>query len=231
MPIDFLGRNSTESADKKQTEEIKWHMPEPDQDSSEQVQKKVKQVKAIEEAKRREVNLVEIFKRFILKRRLMFLSIFAIICLVIVGLLSYYYFTYQPSLFVTNQPVASPQPSPLVRPSPSPTPSPVFSPSPSPSPAPKPLLPDTELAPIRGSLVKFKDEDTLYLVEDNGELRKVDIQSVIFENGQKIDQVKSSLIYTIADRYKNIRRGKDVYGQVDWDPRVLKFAELSPFLQ
>ena len=71
----------------------------------------------------------------------------------------------------------------------------------------------------------------IYLIEDNGELRKVDQQTVVFDNGQRVDQISSYLIYTIADRFKNIRKGRDVIGQVDWDPRVLSFNELNPFLK
>ena len=93
------------------------------------------------------------------------------------------------------------------------------------------VLPDTELAPLRGSLVKFFGEETVYLVENNGELRIVDTQSVVFENKQKFIEISRSLIYTINDRWKTIRQGRTVRGQVDFDPRILTFAELAPFIR
>lgn len=94
-----------------------------------------------------------------------------------------------------------------------------------------PLLADTELSPLRGSLVRFSGEADLFLVERNGELRFVDTTSVVFNNGQSVSQISSRLIYVIADRFKNIRRGKNVYGKVDWDPRILSLNDITPFLK
>lgn len=90
-------------------------------------------------------------------------------------------------------------------------------------------LPDTELAPLRGALVKFSGENVIYLIEYNGELRYVDQASVIFKHGENISQIGLDRIYTINDSFKDIRRGKDVFGWIDWDPRVLSQAELFPY--
>lgn len=97
--------------------------------------------------------------------------------------------------------------------------------------SPAPPLPDTELAPLRGSLVRFLGSSIIYLVEKSGELRQVDINAVSFLNGQKISQVSPNLIYTIADQFKSTRKGKDVIGKVNWDPRILSQSELEPFLK
>lgn len=96
---------------------------------------------------------------------------------------------------------------------------------------PPPVLPDTELAPLRGALVKFLNDSSIYLVENNGELRKIEVQTVEFRNGQNIYQLNPRLIYTLADRFKTTRRGKDVKGFIDWDPRVLTEEELAPFIK
>jgi hypothetical protein len=237
MSIDFLGKDTKKKPieNKKKTSEVKLHLPE---ESEKPKQKKAKKtVKVPVEKEFKEVNFVAILKKYLLKKRLIFSLIFAIIIIVVLGGSGYYYFfLYEPAAPDVNQPIAvtspisSPTPtiSPIPRPSPSPSPSPTPSPGIRPTPGP---LPDTELAPLKGSLVKFAGEEVLYLVEDNGELRKVDQQTVIFDNGKSIDEISSSLIYTIADRFKDIRRGKDVIGQVDWDPRVLTFSELNPFLR
>ncbi len=96
---------------------------------------------------------------------------------------------------------------------------------------PAPSLPDTELAPLRGALVRFASGSAIYLVENNGELRRVVTQSVIFKNGQRMAQIDRSLIYLLPGRWESIRHGTpDVSGQVDFDPRVLTAPELEPFL-
>jgi len=92
------------------------------------------------------------------------------------------------------------------------------------------ILPDTELAPLRGALVKFTGDSNIYLIENNGELRKIEKQTVIFKNGQNIFQLDQNLIYTISSRFANTRHGKDVKGFIDWDPRVLSEQELTPFI-
>jgi len=68
------------------------------------------------------------------------------------------------------------------------------------------------------------------LIENNGELRLIDKDSVVFENGQTIFQINQSLIYELPDKWKTIRRGSGVSGQVDFDPRVLSTGELLPYL-
>jgi len=108
------------------------------------------------------------------------------------------------------------------------TPPPIMPPPPPPVTTPPPL-PDTELAPLRGSLVRFVGDANIYLIEYNGELRKVNMQSVSFKNGEKISEIKPDLIYTISDRFKNVRKGKEVIGFVDWDPRILSQEELAYF--
>jgi hypothetical protein len=91
------------------------------------------------------------------------------------------------------------------------------------------IFPDTELAPLRGALVKFAGGSAIYLVENNGELRYIDQPSVIFKNGENISQIGSGRIYVINNKFKDIRSGKDVYGFIDWDPRVLSQTEFLPF--
>ena len=158
------------------------------------------------------------------------LAIIVFFAIILMGgfILGYIYF--KPHIVIVNNQNIEPSPSPSPiepspEPSPSPTPSPTFSPTPSPQP-----LPDTELSPLRGSVVRFADEpETLYLIEMNGELRWIDRQTVRFDNGQTINEISPNLIYTISNRYKYIRRGQHVYGLVDWDPRVLLPGELDPF--
>lgn len=93
------------------------------------------------------------------------------------------------------------------------------------------ILPDTELSPLRGALVQFPADSNIYLIENNGELRKIDKQTVTFKNGQNIYQLNQELIYTLASRYANTRKGKDVINFIDWDPRVLTENEIAPYIQ
>lgn len=90
-------------------------------------------------------------------------------------------------------------------------------------------LPDTPLVPIAGALVKFRNDSKIYLVETNGELRVI-TTSVVFDNGQSISDVSTSRIYVISDVWQSVRQGKEVVGQVDFDPRVLTLSEIRPFL-
>ncbi|MDD5341578.1 MAG: hypothetical protein PHC97_04055 [Patescibacteria group bacterium] len=111
-----------------------------------------------------------------------------------------------------------------------------FIPTPTPTPIPPPAAPpqplsDTELAPLRGAIVRFSGETNLYLVENNGELRKIDIKTVKFKNGQTISGLNPKLIYTLAERLETTRKGKDVVGNVAWDPRVLSEEELDSFIK
>ncbi|MCX6740277.1 MAG: DUF4215 domain-containing protein [Candidatus Parcubacteria bacterium] len=87
------------------------------------------------------------------------------------------------------------------------------------------ILPDTDLAPLRGTVVKFAADSTLYLIDWGGVLRKIDVNSVVFSNGLAISKIDPGSIYTINDRFRSIRQAKEVSGYVDWDPRVLSEAE------
>lgn len=143
-----------------------------------------------------------------------------VILVFIIGAGGYYIIIYLPSLNIN---VNQPTPTPITRtPTPEPTPTPGNVPSP---------LPPTPLAPLYGTVINFADDpDTLYLIEDNGELRWIDRDSVVFENGLSINDISPDLIHTINDKWKTIRKGSDVVGLVDWDPRVLKPGELDLFL-
>lgn len=90
-------------------------------------------------------------------------------------------------------------------------------------------LPPTELAPIRGSLVSFPGTESIYLIDADGSLRLLDKNTVIFDNGDSLNQISQSLIYTLADKWRLIRKGKIVRGRVEYDPRVLAGSELAPF--
>ncbi len=93
-------------------------------------------------------------------------------------------------------------------------------------------LPDTELTPLAGALITFRDTTDIFLVENNGELRLVNQEAVIFDNGQTMNEISRRLIYLLPDRWQSIRRGQQVVsGRVDFDPRVLTTPELLPFIQ
>ncbi|HDQ22770.1 MAG TPA: hypothetical protein ENN28_02220 [Candidatus Uhrbacteria bacterium] len=251
MPIDLLGGEAKKPIKKKTADfEVRMHLPKKEEIKKEKERVKIKKERKEEEAKEefQEVNLLLSFRRYLLKKYLVFSALFVII--IVAGFLIYagyvYFFPKLPPAPLlsnenANEPVAVIEPPiepPLIQPSP--LPEPPAPPPPLPSPIPEPVLPpeplpelplpDTELAPLRGSVVKFIDSENLYLVEDNGELRLIDVNTVIFKNGQRADQLSPRLIYTLADRYQYIRRGKDVKGQVDWDPRVLIPEELELFL-
>ncbi|MCC6639024.1 hypothetical protein IT409_00515 [Candidatus Falkowbacteria bacterium] len=92
------------------------------------------------------------------------------------------------------------------------------------------ILPDTPLAPLRGSLVKFAGQSVIYLVENNGELRVVDVANVLFDNGDTMSAIDPGIIYQLGNQYQSIRKGSQVVtGQVDFDPRILTTQELQPF--
>jgi hypothetical protein len=93
------------------------------------------------------------------------------------------------------------------------------------------ILPDTQLSPLRGALVRFVNDSNIYLIEYNGELRKIDAATVRFKNGQSVNQLNPKLIYTLAISFEDTRKGKDVKGFIDWDPRVLTEEELAPFIK
>jgi hypothetical protein len=257
MAIDFLGHEPKRGPVKK-TGPVRWHKPIEEKEVKEIKAKQSKpvQVKKVEPVRPannlEEVNLVPGFKHWLWKKRLSLLLIFAIMIVAVGSLAIYFGYYYQPPKVVVKSSVISPSPSPKPTPTPTPTPTPspavspgpiitptpIMTPSPSPSPifepSPTPIsspspLPDTELSPLRGSLVKFKDSLIIYLVENNGELRMVN-QETIFANGQSLSQISSLLIYTIADRFKDVRRGKAVSGKVNWDPRILSQLELNPYI-
>jgi hypothetical protein len=201
MPIDFLG-GEAKKEDRKKDEGIVFHKPEKEK---------------IEKIKKDKTKL------------LIVLLIFVII--IVLGFGSYYLYFAEPQVVVENinignEPIVIPAPviEPVVEPEP------VIEPVVEPEPVIEPvILPDTELAPIRGSVVTFNNDDTLFLIEDNGELRMIDLTTVRFDNGQTITQISPDLVYLLADKWKTIRKGENVYGLVDWDPRVLKLEELAPF--
>ncbi len=228
MPIDLLSEQ-TKKPIKKQTEtgEIEMHIPEKEIIKKEKArQQEIKKKELEQKAEFQEVNFMSAFRGYLFKKRLTLFVFFVII--IGGGVFSYFYFFYKkpasaPVIIqqnVNQLPVIPTQPSQPVSP---PAQPPVNG-------EPAGLLPDTELVPLRGSVIKFSNANTLYLIEDNGELRLIDRNTVFFKNGQSINQISPNLIYTIADRYQNIRRGKNVTGFVDWDPRVLSPEELAPFL-
>ena len=91
-------------------------------------------------------------------------------------------------------------------------------------------MPETELAPLRGALIKFDENGEVYLVEWRGEIRLLNQQTTIFKSGQTVKSLADqNLVYLINSNYKGIRRGKNVSGYVDWDPRILTQEELEIF--
>jgi len=93
-----------------------------------------------------------------------------------------------------------------------------------------PLLP-TELAPLRGALVRFSSElEKVYLVENDGSLRPVVFLETEFKGGEKLAEVLEKKVYTLSDRFKNVRRGPKVPLTVDFDPRILSPEELKNFI-
>ncbi len=225
MPIDLLsGQNKKPIKKQRVTAEVRMHMPEKEVSEKKKIQKqKIKQKRSTAKPAFQEVNFMSSFKAYLFKRRLTLIIISVII--ISGAVFGYFYFFYEPEVQPIFQENINQQPVSTVQPA-----QPVSPPVTVPSEPPAGPLPDTELAPLRGSVIKFNNSNTLYLIEDNGELRLIDRNSVVFENGQSINQINSNLIYTIADRYQNIRRGKEVVGLVDWDPRVLSPQELAPFL-
>ncbi len=133
-------------------------------------------------------------------------------------------------LFMTKSPAPEITPPPVVSQPSQPTVPPIVSQPSQPTVVqPSGPLPDTPLAPLYGALVKFEGESQVYLVEKNGELRIV-TENVIFDNGQTLTTIRQSLIYTIGDQWKEVRRGQQVVGRVDFDPRVLTLPEVRPYL-
>ena len=253
MPINLLSEPKRPIKKVITRPDVKMHLPEKELKKLEAKKKKAVKLKAVKKpvgsAKSvlAEVNLIKAFKIYLLKKRLTFFGLFAIIILIAGFLIGYFLFFYKPQPKIAanvNQP--APANIPVVNLPPVPPPPPptycgdgicnsgeLCSSCPADCgscPLPPPL-PDTELAPLRGSLVRFLGSSIIYLVELNGELRKIDLNTVSFLNGQKISQVNPDLIYQISDQFKSVRKGKDVIGKVDWDPRILSQPELAPFIK
>jgi len=246
MAFNLLGEEKSKPIKKRRENvEIILHRPKEEAKQEIKVEVKKKKEKPIKPVRifrlpfSYEVNLITYFKKYLLKRRLTFCFLFVII---VSGLSVYFLFFYKPKpKIVVNKNINTNinvpfSPTPVVTPPKTPTPSPIPTPSPTPiiiptiTPTPPIILPDTELALLRGTLVKFSGEATIYLIEYNGELRKVDLNSVSFADGERARNLSASKIYVISDRYKTVRRGKDVFGKVEWDPRILTPLELQSFL-
>jgi len=253
MPINLLGEPKRPLKKNKTEAGMEMHIPKKELKRLEKEKKKQEKLKVqpkpIAEAKTEfeEVNLITAFKHYLLKRRLTFAILFVIIILIAGSLIGYFTFFYKPKpkIVIKQTPAPLSSPSPVVNLNvneplnlnipvviePTPVPPPPLPPAP---PVLLPVipqpLPDTELAPLRGALVRFAGDPNIYLVELNGELRKVDLQTVYFENGQSIKQIAPEKIYLINDSFKNIRKGIDVIGFVAWDPRILSQEELQPYL-
>lgn len=207
MAIDFISKKQDEKEKRSQKQDIIMHTPEKEAP-------------------------VEKVRQKMSKTTLILLFIFVII--ILSGGIFYYLNFMRPKTPVSEDlAVVESEPEVLPDLQPISEPEPVVEPEPEPEPESEPaeiILPDTELAPIKGSVVKFSGSNALYLIEDNGELRLIDLDTVRFDNGQRITEISDSLVYTIAAKWKTIRKGKDVFGLVDWDPRVLSEEELKPFL-
>lgn len=252
MPIDLLGQSNGQTGQKKILPKIPMHIPtkEEKQKFAEAQAKKVVPVREIVKpvAKGPEANLVKGFGRRLLAKRLTWGLILVILLLAISGTSCYFIFFYQPPAPVknlnTNANTALPvcgngiiengeqceagifpgncqtdqdcldcqcATKPIVK-----------------KPVIPIVLPDTELAPLRGALVRFADNPLIYLIERNGELRVVK-EGAVFKNGQSISKISPALIYSISSHFSDIRKGKDVYGRIDWDPRVLLLQELKNY--
>jgi len=228
MAINLLGGGSPQKKKKEDASaSFTYHIPEEEEKKLKEEKKdgaptepQKEQAPPIEE----EVNFVPVLKKNIHRRQFLYFVIFGIL-VIAVGMAAYVLIPLQDTLFqqftdVSDsvdtmeepqeaQPATPEMPAEL---------------------SPVPVLPDTPLAPLRGALVRFPRGQTVYLVEDNGELRPLILGTIIFENGLRIDQIDLSQIYVISDEWEGVRRGtEEVRGQVDFDPRVLSETELAPF--
>lgn len=241
MALNLLGSHPQEEAQKAQVG-VKMHIPQEPKPVKPPKQKRnwfkkstpVSVNQPVEALK--QVDLAEaILRRQALIRKLIYIVIIIVILLVACAVAIIIYLRPAPPQVVTNQPPVVNIAPPVVPPTtPVVTPTPIVNEVPQPPVTNEPGAPlqDTPLAPLRGSLINFSASDDVYLIENNGELRLVNKQSVIFENGQKFEELSSNLIYLLPDKWQNTRRGdKMVEGQVDFDPRVLSLTELLPFIQ
>lgn len=223
MAIDFLG--TPERKHPPRTPRVEYHLPEEASKKQRATPSPTHTAAPPTEPHRIDLTPDYYARR---RRKRLLLGALVVVTLIVVGGLWYALRTPQspepPIVTVTPEPI--PQPTPTPEPTP---PAPAQVPAPAPS---MPItLPDTPLAPLRGSLIRFPGSATIYLVETNGELRRVVTQSVIFANGQTMAQINLQLIYLINERWSDTRRGdRDVTGRVDFDPRVLTQPELTPFL-
>ena len=247
MAIDFLGKQAPKKA-VKSGQKFEMHNPVTAKPAALVIAPKTIEPNKIPEPaalEREEVNLMSPFKAYLLKRRLEIILIILIFTIIFGGLATYF-FT-RPRIIANNnlnQPIVN-QPIENVN-----LPLPVnenlnqavaninaninenlnIAPPVLPEFPPVTLpLANTELAPLRGALVKFSGSADIYLVEWQGELRLVDQQSVVFKNGQTVKQLSAKLVYTLNERFKDIRQGLEVKGNVAWDPRVLGSVELELF--
>jgi len=227
MGIDLLGQQEEKKSAPKQARPFKWHQPEKEE-YQEKKTKKLKESKIKEGPQ--EVNLASRFQGGFFKKGLIILLVFVII--ISGASVGYFFLIYQPTIENEGQAngninaIVIPEPEPATNGEPEPGPATNGEPEPEPI---RPL-PDTELKPLKGALIRFAEQEDVYLVEDNGELRLVDKDTVIFKNGLNIFQISPRRIYTINQRFENIRKGREVVGQVDWDPRVLSSQDLKNFL-
>jgi hypothetical protein len=252
MAIDFLG-TATPPKRAKLVETLKLHQPEKEAQKMALPQKV--EASQIEPAVRREdlteVNLMSPFKAYLRQRRLEIILISIIVILIIcVGAL-YLATRLKPIIIKANlntSPANANMPAlvnensninqiidaninqnenfnqnenlniPIILPPPL-------------LPEPEPQIPlNTELAPLRGSLVKFSDNSEVYLIEWQGELRLINQQTVVFKSKQTISSLSAkNQIYLINSNFKSIRRGADVIGYVNWDPRILSPEEIESF--
>lgn len=92
---------------------------------------------------------------------------------------------------------------------------------------PAPIV-NTKLAPLRGSLVKFSGSSEVYLVEWQGELRRINQQTAVFKSKETISSLSAkNQIYLINSKFIDVKRGSDVSGYVAWDPRILSPEEIE----
>ena len=229
MALNLLGKKNEQVKEYKPVQELYIPPDEPKEKkpSRREVIKSHRQGRGpAESGKKVEEDItrgVDLADEILKKKKRMRMLITAIAVLLAGGAgVGIYYLSFNQSKLA--QPVTTP--APLVAP---PVTSPV-APSEQPAPSQPSALPNTPLAPLRGSLVKFAAGADVYLVEENGELRIVNQNTAVFDNGQSYTQINKNLIYELPDKWKDTRRGaQEVTGQVDFDPRILSLAELLPF--
>lgn len=223
MGVDLTGKGFSHENDAETKKQVDVYIP-PDEvlEKPPQEKKKVEEKKeVIEEEYIPAVDLAENARK---RKKLLRIGMIVLVSILVVGggaVGGYLFITQQSEQVIISPPVTQP-PQPTAPPT-------VPQPSQPPVTQPTGPLPDTPLAPLYGALVKFSGESVVYLIENNGELRMI-TEGVIFDNGQTLTTIRQSLIYTIGDQWKEVRKGRDVMGRVDFDPRVLTLPELRPYL-